>query len=137
MAIEEIKYQNKIFAVIVYGNVEEKEGVQFFTPDQYALQMGKHVHKRGKMIKAHAHLPVRMELSGPLQEVLYIQEGKVKITFYGDKDEALESTIIKQGDMILLREGGHGFEFLEDTKMIEIKQGPYNPQSRRNLEVKE
>ena len=27
--------------------------------------------------------------------------------------------------MILLCAGGHGFDILEETEMIEIKQGPY------------
>jgi hypothetical protein len=26
---------------------------------------------------------------------------------------------------MLLASGGHGFEFLEETEMIEVKQGPY------------
>jgi hypothetical protein len=29
------------------------------------------------------------------------------------------------GDVILLAAGGHGFEMLEDSQIIEIKQGPY------------
>ncbi len=29
------------------------------------------------------------------------------------------------GDIILLAGGGHGFTFLEDSEVIEIKQGPY------------
>jgi len=39
----------------------------------------------------------------------------------------------------MLLSGGHGFEFLEDTKMIEIKQGPYAGRDNDKiiLEVKE
>jgi hypothetical protein len=33
--------------------------------------------------------------------------------------------ILDAGDLMLLSTGGHGFEILEDTDMIEIKQGPY------------
>ena len=29
------------------------------------------------------------------------------------------------GDVILLIQGGHGFEVLEEVEMIEVKQGPY------------
>ena len=29
------------------------------------------------------------------------------------------------GDVILLIEGGHGFEVLEEIEMVEVKQGPY------------
>jgi len=33
--------------------------------------------------------------------------------------------ILERGDVILLVSGGHGFEFLEDTELIEVKEGPY------------
>ena len=33
--------------------------------------------------------------------------------------------MLEEGDVILLAGGGHGFEILEETVMIEIKQGPY------------
>ncbi len=35
------------------------------------------------------------------------------------------SSLLYQGDVILLAYGGHGFEILEDAEMIEVKQGPY------------
>ena len=37
----------------------------------------------------------------------------------------LESRILYQGDVVLLAYGGHGLEMLEDSEMIEVKQGPY------------
>ena len=37
----------------------------------------------------------------------------------------IESRILLSGDVILLSKGGHGFLMLEDTEMIEVKQGPY------------
>ena len=36
------------------------------------------------------------------------------------------SSILEQGDVILLADGGHGFKMLEDSEIIEIKQGPYS-----------
>ena len=35
------------------------------------------------------------------------------------------SKTLQSGDLILLCGGGHSFEMLEDTSMIEVKQGPY------------
>jgi hypothetical protein len=32
---------------------------------------------------------------------------------------------MNMGDTILLIAGGHGFDILEDSKIIEVKQGPY------------
>ena len=33
--------------------------------------------------------------------------------------------MLEAGDVVLLIEGGHGFEVMEDVEMIEVKQGPY------------
>ena len=59
------------------------------------------------------------------KEVLFIKSGKVRVDFYDDDQNYLESRILHQGDVILLAFGGHGFEILEPTEMIEVKQGPY------------
>ena len=42
-----------------------------------------------------------------------------------DEQNYIESHFLETGDVILLSEGGHGFEILEETEMIEVKQGPY------------
>ncbi len=132
MTVEKVTSGSHLLALIIRGGQPEG-GVKFFTPDDYALQMGKHNHPKGKMIKPHRHMPVKVERTGPLQEVLYIEEGRVKIDFYSHEDKPMESKVLNKGDMILLMEGGHGFEFLEPTKMIEIKQGPYIPESKQPL----
>ena len=38
----------------------------------------------------------------------------------------LATRTLKTGDVILLVSGGHDFEMLEDTDMVEVKQGPYS-----------
>jgi hypothetical protein len=45
--------------------------------------------------------------------------------FYGDDQQSLESRVLHQGDVLLLAFGGHGFEMLEPSETIEVKQGPY------------
>ena len=34
-------------------------------------------------------------------------------------------TLLSMGDVILLLKGGHGFQMIEDTVLMEVKQGPY------------
>lgn len=40
-------------------------------------------------------------------------------------EPGIHSRILTVGDVILLADGGHGFEALEDLEIIEIKQGPF------------
>ncbi|ORU00540.1 hypothetical protein D081_1063 [Anaerovibrio sp. JC8] len=49
----------------------------------------------------------------------------MRVDFYDDDQNYIESHIIYAGDVILLVSGGHGFKVLEDIEMIEVKQGPY------------
>ena len=51
--------------------------------------------------------------------------GRLRVDFYSEEERYIESTILEKGDVILLTYGGHGFEMLEPTEIIEVKQGPY------------
>ena len=54
-----------------------------------------------------------------------VRSGRVRVNFYSSDKVFLEHRILETGDVILLCGGGHSFEMLEETSMIEIKQGPY------------
>ena len=112
------------------------EGVSFYTSDDNSLQFGQHSYKQGKIIKPHRHQTVKVEFFDSPQEVLYIEKGKVRVFFYSDDDKQFDQRDISTGDTILLKQGGHSFEFLEETKMLEVKQGPYNAQSTIRFEGK-
>ena len=60
-----------------------------------------------------------------MKEYTPIKEGKVRADIYDNEKNYLESKILEKGDVILFTDGGHGFTFLEDTQMVEIKQGPF------------
>lgn len=81
-------------------------------------------HPPGKVIDAHVHNPVTREVRYT-QEVLFIRRGRMRVDFYTDDRTYIGSRILTSGDAILLATGGHGFETLEETEMIEVKQGPY------------
>ena len=100
------------------------EGIQFFTPDDFSQQLGYMNRPQGYVIPPHVHNPVAREVQFT-KEVLFIRSGKVRVDFYDDDQNYLESRILNQGDIVLLAFGGHGFEMLEASEMIEVKQGPY------------
>ncbi|WP_243555097.1 hypothetical protein [Helicobacter cinaedi] len=76
------------------------------------------------LIPPHIHNAVPREVLYT-KEVLFIKSGKVRVDFYDDKQNYLKSSILEQGDVILLAFGGHGFYMLEESEIIEVKQGPY------------
>jgi hypothetical protein len=57
---------------------------------------------------------------------LFIRSGRVRLDLYAPESrEYLESRVLEAGDAVLLAQGGHGLTMLEESELIEVKQGPY------------
>lgn len=121
--IEYINHKNKLLSVIIRTHFE-KDGIEFFTPDDFSQQLAYMKRPKNYVIPPHVHNPVTREVQFT-QEVLFIKSGNVRVDFYDDDRSYLESRILNQGDVVLLAHGGHGFEMLEESEIIEVKQGPY------------
>jgi len=121
--IEEIHDGDTVIALILRHDYKT-EGIQFLTPDSYSQQLGYMNRPAGYVIKPHLHNLVKREVHYT-NEVLLIKSGKVRVDFYDISQGYRESRILHTGDIILLICGGHGFEILETSEIVEIKQGPY------------
>jgi len=121
--IEQINHQGKLLALILRANYRA-DGIEFFTPNDFSQQLGYMNRPKGYVIPPHVHNPVAREVQFT-KEVLFIRSGRVRVDFYDDNQNYLESRILNLGDIVLLAFGGHGFEMLETSEMIEVKQGPY------------
>jgi hypothetical protein len=127
--IETIEDGGQILAILLRRDYSAK-GLQFFTPGAFSQQLAYMRHPTGKVIDAHRHLalPRNVEFT---QEVLVLRKGVLRVDFYRDDQTYLESRVLRGGDVILLAHGGHGFEVLEETEMIEVKQGPYSGEGEK------
>ena len=121
--IERVEHSGRTLAVLVRTDYRE-EGIQFFTPDDFSQQLGYMNRPSGYVIPPHIHNRALREVHFT-NEVLFIKSGKVRVDFYDDDQQYLESRVLQKGDVILLALGGHGFEMIEDSEIIEVKQGPY------------
>lgn len=122
--IEYIHNNNQIISIIVRSNYNS-DGIKFFTPDDFSQQLAYMNRERGYTIPPHVHNPVDRKVS-LTQEVLYIKSGKVRVDYYNDEKKYLESRILNLGDVVLFSGGGHGFTMIENSEIIEVKQGPYS-----------
>lgn len=121
--LEQITKDGKILGLIIHANYH-KEGISFFTPGEFSQQLGYMNRPKDYVISPHVHNLVERKVD-LTQEVLVVRSGKVRVDFYDDDRNYLESRILQTGDIILLAHGGHGFKMLEPTEMVEVKQGPY------------
>jgi len=122
--IEEIRDRaGNIIAIIVRKDFEKK-GINFISEEDFSLQLGVNVYSKGDIIKAHMHKKRNITIN-IIQEVVHIEKGRVRVDLYDLNAEKIRTVELSVGDTILFVIGGHGFEILEDTKIIEVKQGPY------------
>ena len=121
-----IEFNNEILAIIVKNEYSLPEtGIKFFTPQNMTLQLGFMKREKGYSIVPHYHTSQIRNIKNT-SEVLFIKRGRVLATICDFDLKFCEKEVLNQGDFIMLAKCVHSFEMLEESEMIEIKQGPYN-----------
>lgn len=110
-------------AIIVRANFE-KNGVNFFSKEDFPLQLGISHYKKGDTIRPHRHIDRELVID-KIQEIVHFESGRAIVNLYDLNGTKFKSIELSMGDTIFFVDGGHGFTMLEDTKLIEVKQGPY------------
>ena len=99
-------------------------GIGFFSNDNDGLQLGYMNRPDNYVIAPHTHNKIKREVFYT-EEILFIRSGMVRVDFYDDNQQYIESHIVRGGDIVTLKSGGHGFKVLERADIFEVKQGPY------------
>ena len=102
----------------------QSPGTDFFTSDDSGFQGGFVVYPAGGRVEAHAHLPVVRTVVGT-SELLVVRTGRCFVDLYSDERRLIATRELTSGDAVLSVAGGHGFRMIEDTVLLEVKQGPY------------
>jgi hypothetical protein len=121
--VEQIVADNRVLALIIRRELEPSK-TTFITEEAMNFQAGFIVYPAGSEIARHVHKPVHRELNGT-SEVLFLKKGRCDVDFFTDGKQLVATRELRQGDVLLLLGGGHGFRLFEDTVFLEIKQGPY------------
>ena len=120
---EEIQSEGTVLAIVIRRGYSP--GMTTFpTPSSYTQQLGFIVYPAGGAVAPHVHRPVHREISGTA-EVIVVRSGRCVVDLYSEKCVLAASRELEMGDVIVLVGGGHGFRMLEDTILMEVKQGPY------------
>ena len=99
--------------------------VDFFTDPTLPLQIARMSRPENEVIKPHIHKKNYRNIN-ITAEVLFIISGSMRVDLFDEKKIYHSSFIAKSNSIIALYYGGHGFEIIEEVKMLEIKQGPYS-----------
>ena len=129
--IENITQAGRVLAIIVRGEFTPSS-TTFLTSPELEQQLGFVVHPAGERIPSHVHHPEQRQLTATT-EVLVVVKGSCEIELFDDGYTPVATRLLKKGDVILLASGGHGFRMVEDTILLEIKQGPYMGQGEKDV----
>jgi len=121
--IEHVMDGETTLAIIIRAEMSP-ERTTFITPDAHKQQVGFVVYPAGGEVARHIHRPLERHIVGT-SEVLVIQQGRCEMDVYNDDREFVATRELKRGDVLIMVAGGHGFRMLEDTVLLEVKQGPY------------
>jgi hypothetical protein len=113
----------RVFSYVIHAG-GPPERTTFLTPDDAIQQVGFVVHSAGDEVRRHYHRPIERTITGT-PEVLVVRSGRCEMAVYDDEQELVETRELGEGDVMIMVGGGHGFRMLEDTVLIEVKQGPY------------
>lgn len=121
--IKHITFNNEIYASI-FDIRNIPEGLDFLTNDESFIQIGTWNYKKDKILDAHYHNYFERS-SYITQEVVYVLQGKIKCNLYQEDTTYIDFAIVESGMMIVQYKGVHEYEMLEDSKVLEVKNGPY------------
>jgi hypothetical protein len=120
---EQVTWNGKVLAYIIRAEISP-EKTTFLTPPDFNLQVGFVVYPADGEIARHVHSPIERQVKGT-SEVLIVKKGRCLIDIYNNEQKLVVTRELRTGDVMLMVDGGHGFRMLEDTVLLEIKQGPY------------
>lgn len=121
--VEKIFWNDECLVIIIRSQYLPSE-TTFLTPPEYKQQVGYVVYPKGGEIQRHVHRSLKRNLVGT-SEVLILQRGRCIMDIYNDERDLVASRELREGDLMLMVGGGHGFQIMEDTIFLEVKQGPY------------
>ena len=121
--VEEISSNGTLLAYVVRRHIAP-DATTFVIRPELGLQVGFVVYPAGGEVRPHLHLPIDRRIVGT-SEVLNVKRGRCVVDVYDVDSRLVASPVLETGDLVVLLGHGHGCRMLEDTVLLEVKQGPY------------
>ncbi len=128
--IEKVFLGQKLVAIVIRKKVKV-DILSFFTTPASPLQVGIHNKTIKTLGRLHFHkLKSKITIS-QIYEFFFVQEGKIKIAITTKKSKLISTKFLGTGDAILLMGIAHKVDFLRPSRVLEVKQGPYNKEQTK------
>ena len=118
----EVIRDGDIILAIIHRAQEWKEGLDFLTPGDLFVQAGTWRYAKGKRLDSHMHKDYEGK-DFKTKEVIYIRKGSIRATLFGQDRAKIKEFELREGDLAIFANGGHGYEIFGDDKQdLEIKK---------------
>ncbi|MDO8522310.1 MAG: hypothetical protein Q7S08_03420 [bacterium] len=119
--MEKILHKGKLVAIRIKSM---PAGSVPMTPPEGAIQVLTLKHKKGASAEPHTHR-AHKRVTHTLQECLVVISGLVRVSLYDGKGKAFRRFRVAAGETCVILSGIHGVEYLKNSEVIEIKNGPF------------
>jgi quercetin dioxygenase-like cupin family protein len=113
----------KVAMVLKPSDYLDHKNKVFFSDTGDSVQIGALFFSEGSVVRPHRHKKV--EGSPSPTEIVMVLQGSAEMAVYGEDNFFWGEYTLEQGDIMILKRGGHAFKFNEDAMLLEIKRGPY------------
>ena len=130
---EPIEHEGVRFAEVIWAK-STAVITRFCSPASSSLQFGLLAHGAGFVEAAHFHKPIERKIND-LQQMFVVQRGKIAVHFFTPVGARFRTVTLNVGDAILLCDGAHSIEVLEDMQCVSVKQGPFLGDKNDKIEI--
>lgn len=103
---------------------ESEPGLSFVTTDDKFLQLGIWNYEKGHNLPAHFHNEFERS-SYKTNEFVFVMKGSIECNLYTEDGSFIESVIVSANEGILMHEMSHEYKIIEDSIILESKNGPF------------
>ena len=98
--------------------------LNFVTTDDKFMQLGIWKYEKNHELPPHFHNEFERK-SFKTNEFVFVAKGKLQSDLYTEEGKFIETVIVDEGEGILLHNHAHHYKILEDSIILESKNGPF------------
>jgi hypothetical protein len=115
--------------IIVSGRLNPGDGARHYSDPKDPLQVAVSCYAKDHVVGRHLQVyRERPAFEGPTEKMITVQEGQVECQFWDDAGDWCCSWILRAGDVAVFYKGSHALTMLEPSVIVEVKQGPFDPE---------
>jgi len=126
--MKEIKDNNGNLLAIFISYKSIKKEKDFVTDSSLDFQLASFNLKKDTVVEKHYH-PSQDRSIKTTSEVIVVLKGKIQVDIYDEGLKLIENQLVSKGETMAMFAGGHGITVIEDCKLIETKQGPFDEET--------